>query len=78
MIPIQTAYQEILNKAIEKLNGTASKNNIYLSWWLRIDLNQKYSTQKINYELRKAVKLGLLTSKTHRYGVEYSLPLIKN
>lgn len=44
----------------------------YMSWWLRIDTG--IPTAKINYDLKKLVKRGLLLSKSNHYGIEYSLP----
>jgi hypothetical protein len=59
---------------LECITNKLQNKPYYLSWWLRLDLNDKYTTPKINYELNKCVKLGLLESKSHRYGIEYSLP----
>jgi hypothetical protein len=63
---------DILQCILEKLKT----RSYYLSWWLRLDLNNKYPTAKINYELKKAVKEGLLVAVSHRHGIEYSLPSI--
>ena len=67
-----SAFQEIFDLVISKIKD--SKNGYYLSWWIRLDFEDKYSTTKINYELSKAVKKGLLVSKSMKYGVEYRLP----
>ena len=63
---------EILQCILEKLKT----RRYYLSWWLRLDLNNKYTTAKINYELKKAVKEGLLIATSHHHGIEYCLPSI--
>lgn len=67
----KTAYDEIYDFLLKKLSETGRL--YYFSWWLRLDMDNKYSSAKINYELSKAVKKGLLMSKSHRYGIEYSL-----
>lgn len=45
-----------------------------VSWHLRVHLNDEYSTPKINYELTKLVKKGLLVRTSTPYCVEYRLP----
>ena len=67
-----SAYDEIYSTIETKIKE--SKHGYYLAWWLRIDFEDKYSTTKINYELKKAVKKGLLLSKSFKHGVEYRLP----
>lgn len=67
-----SAFQEIFDLVVSKIKE--SKHGYYLSWWIRLDFDDKYSTTKINYELSKAVKKGLLVSKSMKYGVEYRLP----
>lgn len=67
-----SAFQEIYDLVVTKIKE--SKNGYYFSWWIRLDFDDKYSTTKINYELSKAVKKGLLVSKSMKYGVEYRLP----
>ena len=67
-----SAFQEIFDLVVTKIKE--SKHGYYLSWWLRLDFDDKYSTTKINYELSKAVKKGILVSKSMKYGVEYRLP----
>ena len=66
------AFKEIFDLVVSKIKE--SKHGYYLSWWIRLDFDDKYSTTKINYELSKAVKKGLLLSKSTKYGVEYRLP----
>ena len=67
-----SAFQEIFDLVVSKIKE--SKNGYYLSWWIRLDFDDKYSTTKINYELSKAVKKNLLVSKSMKYGVEYRIP----
>jgi len=67
----QEAYNEILATMKQRIEDYGK--GYYLSWWLREYLKNKYSTAKINYELKKAVKRGILKSKSFRYGIEYSL-----
>jgi len=67
----QEAYNEILSTIKQRIEDYGK--GYYLSWCLRMDLQDKYSTAKINYELKKAVKSGELKSKSFRYGIEYSL-----
>ncbi len=67
-----SAFQEIFDLVVTKIKE--SKHGYYLSWWLRLDFDDKYNTTKINYELSKAVKKGMLVSKSMKYGVEYRLP----
>lgn len=67
----QEAYNEILATMKQRIEDYGK--GYYLSWCLREYLKNKYSTAKINYELKKAVKLGILKSKSFRYGIEYSL-----
>ena len=57
-----------------KLKIETSDNGYYLSWWLRIDYNNKFTTPQLNYQLKKLVKKGLILSKSNHYGVEYRLP----
>jgi hypothetical protein len=66
-----SAFEEIFDLVVTKIKE--SKHGYYLSWWIRLDFDGKYSTTKINYELSKAVKKGLLVSKSMKYGVEYRL-----
>lgn len=67
-----SAFQEIFDLVVTKIKE--SKHGYYLSWWIRLDFDDKYSTTKINYELSKAVKKGMLLSKSMKYGVEYRIP----
>lgn len=47
-----------------------------ISWHIRLDLEDSlgYSTAKINYELNKLCKKGLLVKKISVYCIEYKLP----
>jgi hypothetical protein len=57
-----------------KLKIENSDNGYYLSWWLRLDYNNNFTTAQLNYQLKKLVKKGLLMSKSNKYGIEYRLP----
>lgn len=57
-----------------KLKIENSEKGYYLSSWLRLDYNNKFTTAQLNYQLKKLVKKGLLLSKSTVYGIEYRLP----
>ena len=52
-----------------------NKYDYAVSWHIRIDLERlyNYSTQKINYEINKLVKDGLLRKETNVYCTKYYL-----
>jgi len=66
-------YKEILSLMVEKIK--LSKHGYYYSWWLRLDFQNKYSTTKINYELKKASNNGVIVWASYHNGVEYRLKI---
>jgi hypothetical protein len=52
------------------------KYNEVCGWWLRIEYRnteENLTTKKVNYQLDKLVKLGLLNRHYAKYAISYSL-----
>lgn len=65
------AFKEIYNRALLEIEKCQWSRVI--SWHLKLDFEGKYSTSKINYELEKAVRKGLLAKRVTRgCSVEYT------
>ncbi len=68
---VLSPYQEICRSAIEHIK----RDGWCTSWNIKRSLGNRYGAQKINYELKKAIKKGLLTSSVGRYrSVVYRFP----
>ena len=68
---VLSPYQEIYGSAVKHIE----RDGWCTSWNVKRDLKNKYGTQKIGYELKKAVSKGLLTSYVGRYrSVVYRIP----